>query len=362
MHVFFPPGSGRLGTILALGLALGALGALDGTGRAIADDPCGCGANDGCNPPGFWTGSEPFPRDPWYVSTDGMAMQRIFQGLGPAAFSNQTNSVALSQQDLDDPFQSGFRMLVGHTFEDTPYQVEASYFWMSPWNVSAQAVDPTGSLLSPFTNFGLQGTNNAVDFNSFVSIHEISRLEGGEINLKCLLPLPAGDPTIMLLFGVRHVGIREEFDYSSQPTLNANPVSVHAHTNNDLWGPQIGGLVEYGHQDAWIRVEGKAAVCNNDSDRDLDANVNGVDANHGPTGNPTRPWSATSVRLSCGAPTSALTARFGYQALWVDQIALAGRNFAPDVASLTDPVVQPPINTRGTLIYHGPFAGLQLNW
>jgi hypothetical protein len=348
--------------ILAFGLALWPVA---GTGLAIAaDDPCGCNNNnDGCNPPGFWTGSEAFPRAPWYVSTDGIALQRLFGGLGPAAYSTLTNSVALSQQDLGTPFQSGVQFLVGHTFDDSPYQVEVSYFWVSSWDTSATVVDPSkgGNLLSPFTDFGFF-PDNSVDYNNTVSIHEISRLEGGEINLKYLLPLPAGDPSITLMFGVRHVGIREEFDYSSEPTKNVNPVSVHAHTNNDLWGPQIGGVVEYGHQDVWIRVEGKAAICNNDTDRDLNANVNGIEATHPRLSqNNTATVGDISAALRW-RPTSALTAQVGYRALWCDQLALTQRNFAPDLASLTNAAVEPPINTRGTLIYHGPFAGLQLNW
>ena len=222
-------------------------------------------------------------------------------------------------------------------------------------------LDPTGSLTSPFTNFGATPNNN-LDFNSIVSIHQISRLEGGDINLKFTLPLPAGDPTVVLMFGARHIGVREEFDYSSQPTLNVNPVTVHAHTGNDLWGPQIGGVIEYGHNEVWIHVEGKAAICSNSTTRDLDANVNGIDATH-----PRLSGSNTADVADINAsllwrPTAGLTARIGYQALWCDQLALASRNFAPDVASLINPAAEPPINSRGTLVYHGPFAGLQLNW
>ncbi len=246
MHTVFPPGIGRWGTILALGLAAWAFAA---GGQALADDPCGC--NDGCNPPGFWTGSEAFPRNPWYVSADAMAMQRLFTGMGPVASLgvSPTAAWALTQNDLDQPFQSGAQLLIGHTFDDSPYQVEVSYFWLSPWNTTAQAISPQGNLFSPFTNWGSPTANPEVDDNSSVSIHQISRLEGGEFNVKTAIPLPAGDPTIVLMFGVRHVAIREEFDYASVPTGNINPVSVARHTNNDLWGPQIGGVIEYGHQD-----------------------------------------------------------------------------------------------------------------
>jgi len=361
MRVFVAPGIGRLGTILAIGLALGAAA---GAGDAIADDPPGCGCC-GCNPAGFWTGSEPLPRDAWYVSTEGMAMQRLSQALEPVATlgASPTGAVALSQNDLDEPFQAGVRLLVGHTFDDSPYQVEVSYYWLSPWDTSAQVNDPTGvgTLFSPFTTPYGVSPNPFVDNNTLVAIHEISRLENGEVNLKYTLPLPTGDPTIALLFGLRHVGIREGFDYASLPVA-ANPVFVHAHTNNNLWGPQIGGLVEYGCHDAWIRVEGKAAICDNETDRDLAANVNGAEANHARLSQSNTAMAADISASIVWRPTSALTAKIGYQALWCDQLALAERNFAPDLASLTNATVQPPTDTGGHLVYHGPFAGLQVSW
>ncbi len=353
MRTLYLPGIGRLGMILAFGLALWAVA---GGRQAIADEP----AIADCPEEG--SHDSYFAEDPWYVAADGLAMQRLFRGLGPIA-TDLNGNVVFSQQDLVEPFQSGIRFLVGHTFGDSPYQVEASYFWLSTFDTSAQITDPTGSLLSPFTNFGLlPDPTGSVDLNSLVQIHEISQLENGEVNLKYSLTLPAADPRIVLLLGVRHVGVREEFDYFSQPTTNANPVSVHARTNNNLWGPQIGGLVDYGCPNIWLRMEGKAAFCNNSADRDLDANVNGASTTH-----PRLSQNSTATAADINAallwrPTSALTARIGYQAMWVDQLALAARNFAPELTSLTDPTSNPPINARGTLIYHGPFAGLELSW
>jgi hypothetical protein len=359
MHKFFPPAIGRWGTILAFALALWAAAAAN---QAIADDGtdvvCGCGCKSG-----FWEGCEPVPRDPWYAATDGMAMQRLFTGMGPVATLGlgSTGSIVLSHQDLNEPFQGGARVLIGHTFDGSPWQVEASYFVLSSWDTSAQTSDPTGNLYSPFTNFG-SPPDTRVDENSLVSIHEVSRLESGDVNFKYLLPLAAGDPTIVLLLGVRHVAIREEFDYFSQPTLNANPVSVFAHTNNNLWGPQIGMMLDYGRPDVWLHFEGKAAICENDANRDLSANVNGV--------NTTQPRSSSNGTAEVAdisatvlwRPTSALTLRFGYQAMWCDQLALAARNFAPNLTELTNPASNPPVEAGGHLIYHGPFAGLQLSW
>ena len=243
---------------------------------------------------------------------------------------------------------------MGHAFDDSPYQVEVSYFWLTPWDTSAQAIDPTGNLFSPFTSTSASRRTPRVDHNSLVQIHEISRLEGGEVNLKCTTA-PAGRRPDGRA-PVRRAAHRDSRGVRLLVLAdgNANPVSVHAHTNNDLWGPQIGGLVECGHQDVWLRVEGKAAVCNNDADRDLDANVNGTEATH-----PRFFDSGTAMVGDIGAsilwrPTPALTAKIGYQALWCDQLALAARNFAPDLATLTNPAAEPPMNARGTLIYHGP--------
>jgi hypothetical protein len=367
MHTLFPIAIGKLRTILAFGLTLWVFSA---AGRAGADGPpppsgsSGCDCNGACGSSIFWYGVEPLLRDPWYASVDAIAMQRLFSGLGPVATLGlgSTGSLAFSQKDLNEPFQAGVRLLVGHTFDNTPYQVEVSYYTLTTWDTSGQASDPTGNLFSPFTNFGAATPNTALDYNSLVQIRQTSRLEDGEAYVKHRLPLPAGDPQIYLLFGVRHVGVREEFDYASGPTRNTNPVTVHAHTNNNLWGPQIGGVVDYGHQDVWLRFEGKAALCENDSNSDLFADANGIAATH-----PRVFHDATASVADISAtilwhPTDSITTRFGYQALWVDQLALAGRNYAPDAADLTDALAPVPINTRGTLIYHGPFAGMQLSW
>ena len=253
-----------------------------------------------------------------------MALQRIWSGLGPAATLGiaTTGSYALSEQNLNDPYQAGVQMLVGHTFADSPYQIEASYFWVDPEAVSAQAASSTFNLFSVFSNFGVP-IDTRVDQNSLVQIHQVSRIEGGEVNLKYKLCLPEGDPTVCLLFGVRHIGLREGFDYSSIPFANVNPVAIHSHTNNDIWGPQIGGSVDYGRQDIWIHAEGKAAICNNNDDRELQSSINGAQFNQ-PKASDSCTTNVADISVSVvWCPTSAITARVGYQAMWIDQVALA---------------------------------------
>ena len=243
MQVFIPLGSDKRGTIPALALIFWAAA----IGISAADEPPGpcdcCSTVAGNQGSMFWCGVEPLPRDPWYVSVDGVAMQRLFSGLGEAASlgTNPGATVALSQQSLDNPYQAGVQMLLGHTFTNTPYQVEATFLWLNPLAESAQAASSADNLFSPFSNFGSPTVNPIVDNNSFVQIGLVSRLQTEDLCLKSKLPLPEGDPTVILLVGVRQVGVREEFDYFSTPSTNVNPVAVHAHTNNNIWGPEIGG-------------------------------------------------------------------------------------------------------------------------
>jgi hypothetical protein len=345
----------RLGSVCVLTLLIAAN---LGLSQAVADDD-----DTGPTPPMFMFGSEDLPTDSWYVRSDVMALQRVFQGFGQAATlgTASTGSTALSQSSFNNPFQPGVEMLIGHKFDDSRYSVEVSYLYLTTFDTTAQAMSPSGQLDSPFTNFGLP-INTAVDQNSLVQIQQISRMETGEVNFYQQLKLPEGDPQISLLFGVRQLGLDEEFDYNSTPTGNANPVTVHAHTNNNLWGPQIGGKICWGERGAFLQFDGKVGIFDNEFNRQLNASIGGVSATH--------PETSQSGMANVGdfkvsfiyRPTCALTATIGYRALWVDEVALASRNYITDVASLTNASVEPAINNRGTLFFHGPFAALQLSW
>jgi hypothetical protein len=58
--------------------------------------------------------------------------------------------------------------------------------------------------------------------------------------------------------------------------------------------------------------------------------------------------------------TPCLTTRFGYQAIWVEGLALANENFQRDVNVLTLGPAQ--LDHRGSVVYHGPTIGVELSW
>ena len=314
-------------------------------------NPCTCV----CNP----------PRCQWYFEADGIALRRqVLENTNIAAVAIPGGSeVVLTHDDLNKPFEAGCRLLVGHTFGDSPYQIEFSYFALRQYDTSTEISEVTPTLLSPFTHFG-NPVDSTVDNNSLVQIHELSYLENAEFNWKMLLPTPPG-MALNFLFGLRYIGVREEFDYASQPLLtgtvqNAN---VGCHTVNTLLGPQIGGLLDFNvAQDTWLSVMGKGAICNNAASRNLDAQINGTDYNHGQYSQ-----DGTAYVAECGLaifwrPAPFLTARIGYQALWINGLVLASENYAPPLGVLENTSIQPPLHRQGTVLYHGPSAGLEVSW
>jgi hypothetical protein len=199
-----------------------------------------------------------------------------------------------------------------------------------------------------------------------VQVHEVSYLDNAELNLKQLLPMPSGLLTTNILFGLRHINVREVFDYNSQPAPTpptVGSVNVNAHTINDIYGAQIGALFEVNAaSNAWISFEIKGALCDNAASRDLNASVGGTDTNHPRLSEAQTVYVGDFNLAAYWRPTQHVTARIGYQAIWIDGLALAEENFHPNLASLISTTIQPPLNCSGTVLYHGPYAGLELHW
>ena len=111
-----------------------------------------------------------------------------------------------------------------------------------------------------------------------------------------------------------------------------------------------------------VPFDGKAALCDDFASRDLQSLiVNGA--------TPSVPTSSLSGNGTTYVgdfgvtvywrPTEHLTSRIGYQAIWVNGLALAAENFGIDPAS-GQPAVN--IDRKGTSLYQGPFAGIELGW
>jgi hypothetical protein len=341
----------------------------------------------------------PAPSFQWYFRTEGIALRREVTGslhdtpfatlllpIDPTLASfpaNWQSTPVLTEDDLQRQFRGGPRFTIGHRLGDSPWEVECSYFWLATSSTAASTSDPNGHLFSPFTGFGSEVINfystqpaytnltypNAdlnVDQNTLVQVVETSKLATGELNLRWNLSMPYRCVSAVVLFGARYMNVREQFDYMSQSTIYAPPtaVSVDAHTNNELWGGQLGGIIQIGcFQKLWLDLEAKGALCENRVTREFGPVV--VAGNHFPQTTLAQSGSAAIGDFDFALswrPTAGLTARIGYEAMIVNGLALASQNFVADSASLEAGTANPPLNRNGTVLYHGPFAGVQLNW
>lgn len=317
----------------------------------------------------------PAVRSNFYFQADALMLHRNVQGRTDIASLGEGGPIVLNTNSLDVPFQAGPRFLIGHSFADIPYQIEFSYFFLTSWNATAAVRDETnntegdqGNLFSMFTNFGKPQPIKGFDYNKFVTIRETSYFDNGELNIRRTLSvLTPGCATASVLLGVRHMGVKEGFIYHSEsdiPIATGSKLDTTTHCQNDLWGPQIGGMLEIYCQDRWwVNCDLKGAICNNKIIRETTYQSAPVQPHEDypsmVTTNSTAFVGDLDVTVICRL-TEHFTTRIGYQAMWVTGLALAGRNSNINYATLLNGPL--PIDSNGTTVYHGPHVGLELNW
>lgn len=365
--------------VFGLGLASQAWAAQDTNGTSTPCGPCSgtdpredaalqaCQADEICAPP------RPF----LYFRADAVMLHR--NNLTPtnvASLGTTPNITVLSTNSLDSPFKAGPKFTIGHTFADPTYQIEFTYLWLDSWdeansvrNATTNSLGTAGNLFSVFTGFGATVVPApGFDRNNYVVIRESSYMETGELNVRHTLPTQTDNFAASYVVGIRHMGIREGFDYLSESAITTTPptlgsLDVQTRTLNDLWGPQIGGLFEfYCQHNLWFNCDVKGALCNNSMIQETTGNLNTgapVPFNYRRTTNGTA--GVVDVDLSVVyRPSPHVTTRFGYQALWITGVAMASRNFDPDYNTLQSGPAW--LDTQGTVLYHGPHAGLELSW
>lgn len=312
------------------------------------------------------------PRCPWYVLSDGLAIRRDDRGRFDAATVGSPTAVALSTADLDMDLRSGVRVLAGRTFGDC-LQVEGLYFFVSEWdkgreirNTALNDQGSTGNLFSPFTNFG-DPPLIGLDYNNFAAIRYASSLENAELNIRRALPIRPGRLAGSMLVGVRYMDLPEQFQYRTESSLPAPTGAINEvriDTDNALLGPQIGAMLEfYAENRWWINVEIKGAVCNNRAGQatfyrhaEGPAEFTNEDSRKEDVTTFVGDLSLTFVyRWS-----PFFTTRLGYQAIWLDGLALAAENFNRNIDIIAAGPAQ--LQSEGRAVYHGPFAGIMLSW
>ena len=338
----------------------------------------------------------------WYVQMEGLALKRdasrdqTFQALVIREWAEDTTTSewvatdtvfhALGTQDLHFGYQGGGRALVGRTLGNC-HAFEVSFFDLTDWDEIAavrddtefvQEVDVDGnpaltflaSLFSPFSDFG-DPPIVGLDYNYLASISYTSSLNNLEFNLRRWILVDPCRLQASVLVGGRYMDLDESFFYYTESAEPTDPApggatnAVTTDTDNRMLGVQVGAMFEF-HIDPgwWIDCEIKGAFFDNAASQNTTYFHDGVPAYDG-----TYTWgrddhiSSYALDLKLTATvlvTPRLAVRGGYQALWLDGLALASENMSQDVNVLMGgPAL---LVEDGKVVYHGPHLGISWVW
>lgn len=299
-----------------------------------------------------------------YIVLEGLMMQRDNQGLNNPLVQNiNSGATLLSVGDLNFDMASGFRIYGGRKFNDC-WTLEVGYFGL--WGPTANAtVVQTNEILIP-GDLGLAVNN----FNSADQVHVeyTSQIQGTEANI--ILCNACGDcdrycQSIEWIGGVRYLSLTEGFSLTS--TDSAESVSTYRiHTQNNLYGGQLGARIRRCYGRLSLEGTGKAAAFYNDANQAQDPILDF------PTGG--GPDFVYRDRRSASDTTTSFVGelsltgvyqlngvwglRAGYNLLWIENVALA-----PDQLDFTDTLASgTTINTDGGVFVHGLSAGIEARW
>jgi putative beta barrel porin BBP7 len=399
--------------------------AADGLGdpwfdRNQACSSCGDGESsacyDGIDVPycGDMSPTAMLPDGRWYFQANGIAFRRhaaqneVFQTRNQNSFAidpvgdsagtlTRSESVesVLSIDDLTFQNSAGYRLLLGWKLAEK-YAVEFSYFDLNDWDEAKAVSDATDyaetaqgvpgnvtldifgnpvpnviadhSLFSPFSDFG-NPANDDFDYNDLASIRYRSSLDNVEINVRHWVTKRPSRLAVSVLWGGRHNAVRERFTYFSTSPTPVDPTTntVNLRTANDLWGAQIGAQVDFCWDPGWhTEFEVKGGVAHNravyEGVYDIQNGAGGGLVNYTDrVDKDVTSWTA-EMRLTLVYQFGQhLTTHVGYEALMLSRLALASQNFETDLSILAAPNSW-VLDNGGTVVYHGPSAGLTLAW
>ena len=365
---------------IALAIALMALACCLAPAQEVVDDgyPVSSLRIPGTDPFGLaWPCIEPFvfesPLNTTYFTADMVAFRRDWQADQPFATLDTPTNFVLSTPDLPFVFQPGLRLLVGRRMNDW-FALEASYLGLLDWNenravsnATTNSLGTAGDLFSPFSGFGdppLVG----FDYNNFASIQIVSTFHNAELNLRQRLGTPPSCLQASAIWGLRYINIHDRFSYRTQslePTPDGTNTAIDVLAQNNLFGVQVGGCVEFQiERRCWLQFEAKGMLLSNSTSQQTSYTA-GPLAGPDATINGTR----TQGRATLGADlagtvewkvTRGIIARFGYQGIFLDGLALGANNFLRNLIGMTTNPNQ--LSDDGHLAYQGPFAGVTVTW
>ncbi len=273
----------------------------------------------------------------WTASADAMVMSRSGGKSSIMLLNPITGEELQNSNGFNFPWAAGPR--VGIVAEDIfcCCDVEASYFGIDEWSATKSIVAPADG--ADFLLFNDPAAAIDVLPGQVVNYNYISRLHSAEINLRH----PVWE-RLSVLMGFRYLDLHEELS----STVDDTPV-LNVNVDNHLYGGQIGLNVAFINTCCWS-LEGvvKAGVYGNHSDLAMSAAsvILGDKTSH-------TAFQGEIGLMGIFQVTEHLSARLGYQAMWLDGIAIA----SDQVENVNRANPKPYMG--GTLLYHGATAGFE---
>lgn len=317
----------------------------------------------------------------WEINTDVVFLRRnipdvvtsIDSQINPLTNTLIGSNASLGAESLGFDLATGGRFTAG--YYPTPRSgFEVSFMGLVDWNDSETFVSDSGETLrASFVDpvragqdddiaLSPRNTNQVEDFVAARSqrLDYESDLDSLELNYRYALTSPSDRSYTTLVAGFRYMSINEEFMFTSNDgasRLGGRLGTYEIDTSNDLVGLQIGvdsGVQVTPNLGLDVRVRGGLMLNFNDQSSTF-VNDNGIPTVL--TGSESDTSLAPLVELEGSASWDIgdnFTLKAGYQLLALSGIALAPSQFGP-LDELGD------LN-RSSVIYHGPFVGLELRF
>ncbi len=286
-----------------------------------------------------------FPEDAfnyrWQVWADAIFMTRSQADGFRLASQLPGGAEAFNTSDMDFAFRWGPHIGFYYSFSESA-SVGVEFFGIDGWSAHGEAAGNI-SVAFPGTSLQSEAGAAAFDYNS--------TLYSTEINVR-----HHTYDWLALLAGFRWIELGEKFAgsfASDQPGVSAYGIDV----NNHLYGFQTGVLASTRRDDWCGDIWAKTGIYGNSANQRTAANLGNGPVSVGAEAS----CAAFAGELGVGISkqfTDRLSARIGYQAMWLSGVALA-----PEQIAATNPQlgVADMVND-GSIFYHGGLAGLEYVW
>jgi hypothetical protein len=305
--------------------------------------------------PGDWVAHRP---SDWYATAEFAPLTIDHHDSFVVARTGPDGPIALRTDDLRPEFDAGGKFTIGRRIFDC-YRLEGTYLGNYDWQDALVVTSPDADLstfLSGFADPPIAGLDNAAS----VSLAFESSLQSGEINLRYWADMPPGPFDVSYLVGARYIRISEQYNFVADVPVPDTVNDALVNTENEMIGLQLG--IQFSCLKSarfWCEMDLKGGMYNNRINLTTSF-IETVPGDAVETGAAiTRDRTAWVGDLALSANwqmTPNWTFRLGYQALFVNGVALGNDNLVgnADLFGLNEA----RLDDSGELVYHGPTIGL----